>query len=321
VLLRPGERTDAVDGLPVARVVGDLRSAEAVDRAVKGVSRVYHAGAIVSTVRGDRAHRKAIFDTNVLGTKHVLDAALRHHVVRVVMTGSFSAVGYDPEHPDRPSNEEMPFDPFHSPTPYSTSKAAAEHQCWQAVARGLDVVVAVSCAIVGPNDFTPSRLGGVLCSFAEGRLACYIDGGFPWVAARDISLGHVLAMNRGRPGERYIFASEYRTMTELMSIFEGVTGRRRPRLKMPAAAMSAVARLTEPLVTRFLPPERHRLTPAAVHILRLRRRADTSKAERELGYRSTSITTAVEEAYEWFCERGRILRPGHGAPRGSVMAP
>jgi nucleoside-diphosphate-sugar epimerase len=312
VLLRPGERTDAVDGLPVARVVGDLRSAEAVDRAVKGVSRVYHAGAIVSTVRGDRAHRKAIFDTNVLGTKHVLDAALRHHVVRVVMTGSFSAVGYDPEHPDRPSNEEMPFDPFHSPTPYSTSKAAAEHQCWQAVARGLDVVVAVSCAIVGPNDFTPSRLGGVLCSFAEGRLACYIDGGFPWVAARDVCEGHVLAMERGRAGERYILASEYRTMDELLGLFEEVTGRPRPRLRLSPSTMSIIAKATEPLVTRFLPPERHRLTPAAVHILQLHRRADVSKARRELGYEPTALRDAVREAYEWFSERGAI--------RGSALS-
>jgi nucleoside-diphosphate-sugar epimerase len=212
----------------------------------------------------------------------------------------------------------MPFDPFHSPTPYSTSKAAAEHQCWQAVARGLDVVVAVSCAIVGPNDFIPSRLGGVLCAFAEQRLACYIDGGFPWVAARDICEGHVLAMHRGRTGERYIFASEYRTMDELLGMFEEVTGRPRPRLRLSASAMSVIARATEPLVTRFLPPERHRLTPAAVHILQLHRRADTSKAQSELGYRPTRLRDAVQEAYEWFVERGAIVARARSRTAKSV---
>jgi nucleoside-diphosphate-sugar epimerase len=252
----------------------------------------------------------------VLGTRNVLRAALKGGLERVVVTGSFSAVGYDPDDPRRPSNEEMPFDPFRSPTPYSTTKAAAEHECWKPAAQGLSVVVAVSCAIIGPNDFIPSRLGGVLCEFARGRLNAYIDGGFPWVRARDISNGHLLAMNRGRSGERYILATEYRTMDDLMSIFENVTGRRRPYLRMPAVAMSVVARLTEPLVTRWLPPERHRLTPAAVHILGLRRRADISKAKRELGYEPTSITTAIEEAYEWFCERGRISR----APRHSRIA-
>lgn len=306
VLVRPGQRTEAIAGLEVEHVAGDLRSERDVDRAVRGVTRVYHAGAMVSTVRGDAAHQKAIFDTNVLGTKHVLDAALRHGVERVVVTGSFSAVGYDPQDPTAPSNEEMPFDPFRSPTPYSMSKAAAEHQAWQAVARGLDVVVAVSCAIVGPNDFVPSRLGGVLCSFAAGKLPLYIDGGFPWATARDVCEGHVLAMRRGSKGEKYILASEYRTMSELLGLFERVTGRRRPRVRLHPAAMSVIAKATEPFVTRFLPPERHRLTPAAVHILRLRRRADVSKARRELGFEPTPLLDAVRAAYEHFVARGLI---------------
>jgi nucleoside-diphosphate-sugar epimerase len=321
VLLRPGDRVDAVAGLDVERVEGDLRDAGAVSRAVRGAERVYHTGAIVSTVTGNAEHRRAIFETNVLGTKHVLDAALKHGISRVVVTGSFSAVGYDPRDPTRPSNEEMPFDPFRSPTPYSTSKAAAEQQCWQAAARGLDVVVAVSCALVGPNDFLPSRLGGVLCAFAAGDLRFYIDGGFPWVAARDIAKGHVLAMKRGKPGERYIFATEYRTMDELLSMFERVTGRSRPRFKLPPTAMRAIAEVTEPFVTRFLPPERHRLTPAAVSILRLQRRADITKARLELGYEPTSIFEAVTEAYEWFCERGAIVRPSrraYAAPNGTT---
>src|SRR5437660_346103 len=81
-------------------------------------------------------------------------------------------------------------------------------------------MVAVSCAILGPNDFVPSRMGGVLRSFARGELSAYIPGGFPWVAARDIVEGHVLAMNKGRSGERYIFATEYRTMDEILGAFE-----------------------------------------------------------------------------------------------------
>lgn len=309
VLLEPGAPTEAVAGLDVERVHGDLRDEGAVARAVAGTTHVYHAGARVSTVSGDAAHRRELFEINVLGTRHVLAAALRHDVSRVVVTGSFSAVGYDADDPTKPSNEEMPFDPFLSPTAYSTTKAAAEHECWQATARGLDVVVAVSCAIVGPNDFRPSRLGGVLCSFAAGQLLSYIDGGFPWVAARDVAEGHVLAMKRGRRGERYILATEYLTMDALLSLFEVVTGRPRPRLRMPPAAMLAVAKLTEPLVTRFVPPERHRLTPAAVHILRLHRRADTSKARRELGFVPTSIEGAVREAYEFFVARGKIQAP------------
>lgn len=305
-LLMPGERSAALDGLAVERVTGDLRDPAAVFAAVSGCERVYHAGAIVSTVAGDTAHKQAIFATNVLGTKHVLDAALESGVKKVVATGSFSAVGYDPDDPSRPSNESMPFDPFRSPTPYSTSKAAMEQQCWQAAARGLDVVVAVSCAIIGPNDFMPSRLGGVMCSF--GRIPFYIRGGFPFVAARDIAEGHVLAMNRGRSGERYIFASQFHTLDEILGMFEEVTGKKRPPLQLSPAAMSAIAHAINPFVTRWVPPERHRLTPAAVHILRLQRRADISKAQTELGYEPTPIAAAVREAYAFFSERGMLRR-------------
>ncbi|HVW27561.1 MAG TPA: NAD-dependent epimerase/dehydratase family protein [Polyangiaceae bacterium] len=309
-LVLPSDRSAALYGLDVERVHGDLRDANAVSNAVRGCERVYHTGAVVSTVEGNQEHKRRIFETNVLGTQHVLDAALAHGVSRVVVTGSFSAVGYDPDDPSRPSNEEMPFDPFHSPTPYSTSKAATEQQCWQAAARGLSVVVAVSCAIVGPNDFIPSRLGGVMCSF--GKIPFYIPGGFPFVAARDICEGHVLSMKKGRSGERYIFATAFHSMDEIMAMFEAVTGQKRP-LRLPPAAMNAIAQLVDPFVTRWVPPERQRLTPAAVHILRLGRRADIGKARRELGYEPTNIADAVREAYEFYRERGMLrtaARPG-----------
>jgi nucleoside-diphosphate-sugar epimerase len=303
-LIQPGDRSPALDGLDVERITGDLRDPAAVAAAMRGADGVHHTGAIVSTVEGDAAHKRAIFETNVLGTRHVLQSAIEAGVRRVVVTGSFSAVGYDPANPSRPSTEDMPFDPFRSPTPYSTSKAAMEQQCWQAAARGLEVVVAVSCAIIGPNDFTPSRLGGVMCSF--GRIPFYIPGGFPFVAARDIAEGHVLAMNKGRSGERYVFASEYRTMDDIMAMFEEVTGKKRPPVRLSPAAMNVVAQLVNPFVTRFVPPERHRLTPAAVHILRLERRADITKARHELGFEPTDIATAVREAYAFFSERGMI---------------
>jgi nucleoside-diphosphate-sugar epimerase len=305
VLLEPGISTSAVDGLDVERVEADLRDSNAVERAVGGCGSIYHCGAIVSTVDGGAAHRRAIFETNVLGTKHVLDAALRNGVPRVVVSGSFSAVGYNPDNPSEPSNEEMPADPFRAPMPYSVSKMACEHECWKAAARGLEVVVAVSCAIIGPNDFTPSRLGGTLCAFAQGRIHAYIPGGFPWVAARDIVDGHVRAMHQGKSGERYIIASEYKTMDELMEIFAQVTGRRRPRLRLPPRVMYGVATLAKPFVTRWVPPARHRLTQGAIRVLVLHRRADTTKAQTELGFRPTPIANAVEEAYDWFCEMGR----------------
>lgn len=320
VLVMPGDTSPALDGLEVERAIGDLRDPRAVAAAVSGRDRIYHTAARVSTVQGDAQHRRTIFETNVVGTQHVLDAAVRAGVRRVVATGSFSAVGYDPEEPSRASTEDMPFDPFRSPTPYSTSKAAMEQQCWHAAARGLEVVVAVSCAIIGPNDFTPSRLGGVMCSF--GRIPFYIPGGFPFVAARDVAEGHLLAMNKGRSGERYILASEFQTMDDIMAMFEEVTGKKRPPVKLSPAVMGALATAINPFVTRWVPPERHRLTPAIVHVLRLGRRADITKARTELGYEPTPIAAAVREAYAFYRERGMIrnaAQPSSARPAAEQM--
>ncbi len=303
VLLRADSDDSAVEGLEVERVYGDLRDFLATKAAVHGCERVYHCAAKVSTLEGGDRLRREIYDCNVLGTRHVLRAALETGVARVVVTGSLSAVGYDSS---RPSDESMPFDPFDRPLPYAASKALVEHECLKAAADGLEVVVAISCAIVGPQDFGPSRMGRTLCDYAKGRLRAYVPGGFEFVAARDIVQGHLLAMSRGRPGQRYIFSTQYMTTDDLMSLFESVTGRPRPRLRLSPPLMSAAAHVSSFFLTRLFPEAEQRFTPGAVRLLRMRRRADCSKARQELGYRPTDLAQAVKEAYGFFAQRGLI---------------
>ncbi len=309
LLLRPSSDNSAVTGLKVEHAYGDLRDADAVSAAVRGCGRIFHTAALVSTLYGDDRLKRQIYDTNVGGTRHILSAALRHGVERVVVTGSFSATGYDLADPSRPSDETMPFYPFERMMPYECSKAFVEHECMQAVARGLDVRIATSCAILGPHDYKPSRMGRALCDFANRRLHAYIPGGFEFVAARDIAEGHVLTMDKGKKGEKYIFATAYTTLPEMMVLWERITGQPRPRLKLPAPLMGAIAEVVSPLLTRLLPNFPQRLTPGAVRILRLGRHADLSKAKRELGYQPTTIEQACEEAYEFFARRGAITTP------------
>ena len=305
VLLREQDGRDnrAVDGLPVERAHGDLRDPEAVRAAVSGVSGVFHVAAKISTTAGGE---REIYDTNVLGTRHVLRAARAAGVRRVVVTGSLSAVG---QTPDRPSHEDDPFYPFDQHLPYGFTKAFVEHECWKAVAEGQDVVVATSCAILGPNDFFPSRMGAVLRDFANGKMRAYIPGGFDFVAARDLCEGHVLAMEKGKSGQKYIFSTRFVEVDELMRIMERVTGRPRPALRLSPSVMSAFAHVSSFVLTRFFPAVPQRFTPFAVRFLQLRRRADTSKAQGELGYRPGSIEDALREAYEHFVERGEIPSP------------
>lgn len=322
-VLVSGERSaqpEALEGLAVQRVFGDLRDPAATDRAVAGCEGVYHCAAQVSTTSGGK---RDIYRTNVLGTRHVLDAARRHEVARVVVTGSFSATGECAF--GRPSTEDLPFYPFERHTPYTLSKVLVEHECLRAAAAGLDVVIAASTAIIGPHDYRPSRMGRVLLDFAEGRLRAYVPGGFEFVSAQDVVEGHVLAMRHGRAGRKYLLSTEFRTVDEMMDLYSAVCGRPRPSLRVPAAMMAGVAELVQPVRAVLAPHRQGRFTPAAVRFLRSQRRADCSRAASELGYRPTSIASAVEQAYACFVRRrlisgGRRIAGRSGSGRQTAAA-
>lgn len=306
VLLREGSDNSAVEGLAVEKVYGDLRDAKKLTELMRGCQTAYHAAAMVSTVVATPELEREIFESNVLGTRNLLRSAMDHGYERVVVTGSFSAVGYDPKDPQRPGNEDDVFYPFDDVLPYSRTKVQVEHEVLKAAAEGLDCLVATSCAILGPHDYKPSRMGLTLIDYAHGRLAAYPPGGFDFVAAKDICEGHVLAMHRGRKGQKYIISTQFSTVDELMDIFEEVTGRRRPRLRIPGAVMQGIAGVSQVVLDTFAPNTPRRFTPAAIRILRAARRADTTKARVELGFEPGTIRKAIHEAYADFARRGLV---------------
>jgi nucleoside-diphosphate-sugar epimerase len=307
-MVMPGANTRALEGLPVEIVEADLRDAEACRRAVAGCARVYHVAAKISILNPTANEHRELFAINVLGTKNIVRAALAEDVARVVMTGSFSAVGYDPDKPSSPSTEDMPFYPFEEAMPYAHTKAAAEHELLKAVIDGLDAVVATSCSCIGPHDYLPSRIGRTMCDFVKGKFRAYIDGEFEFVRAADLADGHVRAMEQGRRGHKYVFATEHRSLEEMIHVWSDVTGIPPVRLKLPAGLMAGITGLYSGSLAKLFPNVPQRLTPAAIRILRLRRHADTSKAKTELGWKPTSMRQACEEAFEFFAREGMLPR-------------
>jgi 3beta-hydroxysteroid-4beta-carboxylate 3-dehydrogenase (decarboxylating) len=316
VLLLRDDDYRAVEGLNVERVYGDVRDQAAMREAVRGIDRVYHTAAKVSTLDGSDDEKRLIYETNVLGTRNVLRAAHEAGVKRVVVTSSFSAVGHTES---RPSNEEDAFYPYMHHMPYEVSKAWTEHEVMKAVRDGLDAVIAISCAILGPNDFVPSRMGRVVRDFANGAMTAYLPGGFEFVSARDLVEGHILAMEKGRAGHRYIFGTQFVTVDELVEMLERITGVPRPKLRLPAPVMMGIAQAAD-VVFRLFPKVPRRFTAGAVRILQLQRRADKTKAMTELGYAPTSVEDALREQYAWFYARGEIKNPIARKPAASPEA-
>ena len=296
-LVRSDSRREAFDGLDVQLVPGDVRDPASLAELVHGCDGGYHAAALVQTVRGREIE---LYRTNVLGTRNVLAAARAAGVGRVVVTSSLGAVG-QPE--SRPCSEEDAFNPFEDHLPYEESKAWMEHECLKAAVAGQDVVIVVSTAVLGPYDFKPSRMGRVVLDFANGKLGAYIPGGFEFVGAGDLARGHLLAMEHGQKGERYIVSTQFLTVDDLMAMLETITGRKRPR-RLPSTAMMVLAHVSSFVLNRVAPERPQRFTPDAVRLLSLMRKADIGKARRDLGYTPGSIEEAFRAAHAGFVARG-----------------
>ncbi|MCA9649413.1 MAG: NAD-dependent epimerase/dehydratase family protein [Myxococcales bacterium] len=306
-LVVPGERDDpAFRGLPVELVEGDIRDYDAMLRATKGCARVFHVAAKVSTLNASAGEQRELYEINVIGTRNVMRASLDNGVARAVLTGSFSSTGYDLDDPSRPSHEERPFYPFGHVMPYSHTKALAEHETLRCVIDGLDAVIATSCACIGPWDYMPSRMGRTMIDFSRGKLRAYVPGGFDFVNARDIARGHLLAMERGRTGHKYIVSTAFHTLEDLVRMFSEVSGLPPVRLEVPPKLMASVTGLYAGSLAKLFPNLPQRLTPGAIGVLQMRRHADTSKAQRELGYRPGTIRDAVRDAFVFFAREGKL---------------
>ncbi|MBX7078344.1 MAG: NAD-dependent epimerase/dehydratase family protein [Nannocystaceae bacterium] len=308
-LVEPGGDRRPFEGLPVELVEGDIRDEAAMHRLIAGCERVFHVAAKISILSPSANEYKDIFGINVIGTRNVMRAALAAGVRRAVLTGSFSAVGYDPDDPSKPSTDDMPHWPFDSAVlPYARSKALAEHEMLKVVADGLDAVIATSCSCIGAWDYIPSRMGRTMCDYSRGKVRAYVPGGFEFVAGRDIAEGHVLAMRSGRKGHKYVFATAFHTLADLIEMWREVVGPRSRPVRLPAGLLSAVSSVYSGALSRFFPNVPQRLTPGSIRILTMQRHADTTKAKTELGWRPTTIRDAVREAYEFFARQGMIDR-------------
>ncbi|MCW2542419.1 MAG: nucleoside diphosphate sugar epimerase family protein [Frankiales bacterium] len=300
-MVRTDHSAEALAGLAIEQVRGDLRDLASVRAAVKGCRWVYHCGGKVSTIAGNQ---QELFETNVLGTRNLLDAAAAENVERVVVTSSLSVVG-DIE--GEVADERTPFNPFLPHTPYTYTKVLVELEAMRSAAAGeVQVVIAVPSLIMGPNDFMPSRIGKTLIDFAHNNLRAFIPGDHLVCTTKDIAAGHALAMHKGRSGNRYIFTSGRLSMDDMMAMYERVTGRLRPRLRINPAAMMGIVRVSSPVLAKLRPQRQQLITPAAVRYLTSHREIDTRRASAELGFESSSVEDAVTLAYQHFVERGVI---------------
>lgn len=295
---RPGD--PSIAGLPVEVRRGDLHDTDTLSRALDGCDRLYHLAALVSIRDCDRS---ALHATNVVGTRRILAAARAAGVERVVHCSSFGAVG---QVRGRKSDERVHLSPREPALDYDRTKAAAEGEVQRAVAGGLDVRIVCPSGLVGPWDFRPSLVGRTILDFARGRIHAYVPGGHDFVPVGDAALGHVLAMERGRAGERYLLTGEHTTIDQFFCWMGAELRRAPPRISIPAAAVLPFVGLKDRLDRVLRPRSTPRFNEQSIRLLAAGKAADASWTRARLGFRPGPVRDAVAAQIAWFRGHGRL---------------
>lgn len=301
VLARPGGDRRALDGARVEIADGDLLDPASVRRAVAGAQTVYHVAADFRLWTRDPA---ALYRTNVEGTRTVLEAAGEAGVGRIVYTSTIAVLGIPKD--GRPGTEDTPVTLGDMVGHYERSKFLAEEVALDLARRGLPVVVVNPSAPLGPWDVKPTPTGQMILDFMRGRMVATVDTGINAVHVRDVARGHLLAAERGKPGERYILGHRNMSLIELFGILGEITGRRPPRFRVPHAIAWLAAAGSEGLArVTGRPPA---IPLAAVRMARKRMYFSPARAVRELGLPQTDVRTALADAVAWFEAHGYVKK-------------
>ena len=296
-LVRPGSDALTINDTNVEQTPGDILDRESVARAVNGCEAVFHCAAAYTFWSHDPA---LVHRTNVEGTRTVLDAALREGVSRVVYTSTVSTVGYSAS---GHANEESPVDVGHLVGHYKKSKYKAERVALDMASSGLPVVIVNPTAPVGPWDVKPTPTGRILVDFLCGRIPAYVATGLNVVDVEDVATGHILAMEKGVPGRRYLLGNRNMTLKELFTMLQTLTGLPAPRLRLPywiALGAACIDQVVEGNLLRREP----RIPLEGLRIAKSPMYVDCGKAVRELGQPQNPLEGALEKAVRWFRDHG-----------------
>ena len=276
---------------------GDLRDKESLRKALTGCGQLYHVAAHYALW----ARNPAIFyDVNVTGTKNLLEAARDVGTERIVYCSTIGAIGLPPD--GGLGTEETPVSLEQMAGHYKRSKYLAEQEVLKLAKQGLPVVIVNPSAPVGEGDVKPTPTGQMIVEFMKGRMPAYIETGMNIVDVDDVAAGHLLAMEKGRIGERYILGTKNLMLRDIFEILSRLTGVNMPSVKLPRELILPLAYLNLAFSwVTGIPP---RIPLEGVKMAKYKMHYDCSKAIRELGIPQTPPEVALEKAVRWFHDHG-----------------
>lgn len=288
----------SLEGLPVVQEKGDLLDPTSLRTFLTGCDTVFHAAGKIS-IDGDKDGM--VYAVNVAGTKNVVEACLACGVHKLIYFSSIHALQQLPE---GPLDESRPLVET-SPLLHDQAKSDAEREVMKGIAQGLETIIIIPTAAIGPYDFQPSLLGQGLVALYNRKLPSLVDGGFDWVDVRDIAKAAMAAMERGKSGERYVISGMWKTVKDLAYLVEEATGVVPPKFtspqwlaKMGMPLAKAMSKITQaPLLYTYETLE---------VLVRCNRNISSLKARRELGFYPRPLSETLKDTFDWYKQVGAI---------------
>jgi dihydroflavonol-4-reductase len=298
LLARSTSNLKNIEGVKAEVAIGDLRDPASIAKAMSGCEVVFHVAADYRLWVRDP---EEMYRSNVAGTRAILDAARNQGVRRVVYTSSVATIGFTPD--GHPAEKESPVSLAAMIGPYKRSKFMAEQVALEAARAGLDVVVVNPSTPVGDHDVKPTPSGRIVVDFLKRKFPAYVETGLNLVDATECARGHLMALEKGRRGERYILGGENLTLKQILDKLGEITGLPSPKIKLPYFFAFATGVVDELVSGRLLGRE-PRATIDTVRMGAKKMFATSNKAERELGWKIVPVDAALRRAVGWFRGNG-----------------
>jgi dihydroflavonol-4-reductase len=298
LLVRSTSRLDNLQGLPAETVIGDLRNPDGLRTALEGCEVLVHVAADYRLWVRDP---QTMYAANVDGTRNLLALARELGVAKVVYTSSVATMGFRQDGTIVDENTPVTLDDMIGH--YKRSKYLAEQEAIAAARDGQRVIVLNPTTPIGANDIKPTPTGQIIVDFLNRKFPAYVDTGLNFVDVDEVAQAHVAAVERGRPGERYILGGENFSLKQILDKMSAITGIPSPTMEVPHPVAMAFA-FCEEIFTGRLRGREPRATVEAVRMGKKKMFASSAKAERELGFQIVPVYSALRAAIDWFRAHG-----------------
>jgi dihydroflavonol-4-reductase len=297
-LVRPTSSLTNLRDLDVEIVKGDLNDPD-LSQKMSGCQVLFHVAAHYSLWQADR---DALYRSNVLGTRNVLAAARQAGIDRTVYTSSVAAIGVGELGTTVDETHQSPLDKLVGH--YKKSKFLAEQEAKQAVEAGQDIVIVNPSTPIGPWDVKPTPTGDIILRFLRRQMPAYLNTGLNFIDVRDVARGHLLALERGKTGDRYILGNQNLTLKALLDRLSDITNLSAPQQTVPAWLPLGLAWFDERVLAPLGKPPSIPLDGVRMSLQPMYYNA--LKAVQELGLPQTPIEIALTDAVNWFLSEGYV---------------